>query len=87
MNRENAIKRLEELKECSKEYIEFSVKDGDHEALEYALDILKGTAPENNSRAVKFELANTKTINQMRKENGLSPISDGDKLLYHKIIL
>ena len=41
MIRENILDRLEELKENAENYTEFEVKEGDVEALDYAIRLVK----------------------------------------------
>lgn len=41
MINKNILKRLEELKEHAENYSEFGVKEGDAEALDYAIRLIK----------------------------------------------
>ena len=56
MKRKDVLKRLSELLECSKECVEYSVKDGDTEALEYAIKELGGVDIKSLSKQISESL-------------------------------
>lgn len=56
MKRKDVLKRLSELLECSKECVEYSVKDGDTEALEFAIKELGGVDIKSLSKQISESL-------------------------------
>lgn len=81
MNREQALERAIELKKHSEEFESVTWMDSDTEFFEYVIKELERTAQEVPVQEQLNQISTgSKTINQIRKENGLEPIEDGDVL-------